>query len=139
MSSFNDQIIAEFRANAGVVGGHFDGKHLLLLHTIGRRTGRERVIPLVYTTVGDSYVVAGSQGGAEKDPLWVANIEAMPEITIELGTGTLTAKPTVVREGAERERLYSALVEYWPDFLVYETRTTRQFPVIRLDVAEKDY
>ena len=139
MSSFNDQIIAEFRANAGVVGGHFDGKHLLLLHTIGRRTGRERVIPLVYTTVGDSYVVAGSQGGAEKDPLWVANIEAMPEITIELGTGSLTAKPTVVREGAERERLYSALVEYWPDFLVYETRTTRQFPVIRLDVAEKDY
>jgi len=133
MSSFNDQIIAEFRASAGVVGGHFDGKHLLLLHTIGRRTGRERVIPLVYTTVGDSYVVAGSQGGAEKDPLWVANVEAMPEITIELGTGTLTAKPTVVREGAERERLYSALVEYWPDFLVYETRTTRQFPVIRLD------
>ena len=75
MSSFNEQVIAEFRANAGVVGGHFEGKHLLLLHTIGRRTGQERVIPLVYTTVGDSYVVAGSQGGAEKDPLWVANVE----------------------------------------------------------------
>jgi hypothetical protein len=101
-----------------VVGGHFEGKHLLLLHTIGRRTGQERVIPLVYTTVGDSYVVAGSQGGAEKDPLWVANVEAMP---------------AVVREGAERERLYAALVEYWPDFRVYETRTARQFPVIRLD------
>ena len=100
MSSFNEQIITEFRANAGVVGGHFEGKHLLLLHTIGRRTGQERVIPLVYTTVGDSYVVAGSQGGAE---------------------------------GAERERLYAALVEYWPDFRVYETRTARQFPVIRLD------
>jgi F420H(2)-dependent quinone reductase len=57
----------------------------------------------------------------------------MAEITIELGTGTLTAKPTVVREGPERERLYAALVEYWPDFLVYETRTARQFPVIRLD------
>jgi deazaflavin-dependent oxidoreductase (nitroreductase family) len=133
MSSFNEQIITEFRANAGVVGGHFEGKHLLLLHTIGRRTGQERVIPLVYTTVGDSYVVAGSQGGAEKDPLWVANVEAMPEITIELGTATLTAKPTVVREGAERERLYAALVAYWPDFRVYETRTARQFPVIRLD------
>ena len=135
MSSFNDQIIAEFRANAGVVGGHFEGKHLLLLHTIGRRTGQERVIPLVYTTVGDSYVVAGSQGGAEKDPLWVANVEIMPEVTIELGTGTLTAKPTVVREGAERKRLYAALVEYWPDFRVYETRTARHFPVIRLDPA----
>jgi deazaflavin-dependent oxidoreductase (nitroreductase family) len=133
MSSFNDQVIAEFRAHAGVVGGHFEGKHLLLLHTIGRRTGQERVIPLVYTNVGGSYVVAGSQGGSEKDPLWVANVEAMPEITIELGTGMLTAKPTVVREGPERERLYAALVEYWPDFLVYQTRTTRQFPVIRLD------
>ena len=82
-----------------MVGGHFEGKHLLLLHTIGRRTGQERVIPLGYTTVGDSYVVAGSQGGAEKGPLWVANVEAMPEITIELGTGTLTAKPAVVPEG----------------------------------------
>jgi hypothetical protein len=50
-----------------------------------------------------------------------------------LARGTLTAKPTVVREGAERERLYAALVEYWPDFRVYETRTARQFPVIRLD------
>jgi deazaflavin-dependent oxidoreductase (nitroreductase family) len=92
MSSFNDQVIAEFRANAGMVGGHFEGKHLLLLHTIGRRTGQERVIPLVYTTVGDSYVVAGSQGGAEKDPLWVANVEAMPEITIERRTRRVLAR-----------------------------------------------
>ena len=60
MTSVNDYIITEFRANAGMVGGHFQGKHLLLLHTISRRTGGERVIPLVYTKAGDSYLVAGS-------------------------------------------------------------------------------
>jgi deazaflavin-dependent oxidoreductase (nitroreductase family) len=113
----NDQVIAEFRANAGVVGGHFEGKHLLLLHSAGRRTGRQRVIPLVYTAVGASYIVAGSNGGAEKEPQWVANVEAMPEVIIEIGEETLTAKPSVIREEAERERPYAALVEYWPDFL----------------------
>ena len=136
MSSFNDQTMAEFRANAGVVGGHFEGKHLLLLHTIGRRTGQERVTPLVYTTVNGSYVVAGSNGGAEKEPLWVANVEVMPEVTIEVGEVTMTAKPSVLRGGAERERLYAALVTYWPDFVSYEASTSRHFPVIRLDPTE---
>jgi deazaflavin-dependent oxidoreductase (nitroreductase family) len=133
MTDFNAQIITEYRANAGVLGGHFEGKHLLLLHTIGRRTGEERVKPMVYATDGDSFLIGGSNGGAEKEPLWIGNVEAMPEITVELGDRTLTAKPTVLRDGPERDRLYSVLVDYWPDFRQYETNTTRQFPVIRLD------
>ena len=133
MTSASDYIIAEFRANAGLVGGHFEGKHFLLLHTIGRRTGQERVIPLVYTTTGKSYIVAGSNGGAETEPEWVANVEAMPEITIETGEGRLTAKPSVLREGAEREWLYDLLVEYWPDLVKHEASTSRQFAVVRLD------
>jgi deazaflavin-dependent oxidoreductase (nitroreductase family) len=100
---------------------------LLLLHTIGRRTGQERIIPLVYTTVNGSYVVAGSNGGAEKEPLWVANVEVKPEVTIEVGEVTMTAKPSVLREGAEREQLYAALVAYWPDFVSYEASTSRHF------------
>ena len=133
MSDFNSPIIAEFRANGGGVGGHFEGKHLLVLHAVGRRTGQERLYPLVYTTDGDSLLICGSMGGAPQEPLWVANVEAMSEATVELGDRTLTVTPTVLREGPERDRLYALLVAYWPDFLQYEEKTTRVFPVIRLD------
>jgi deazaflavin-dependent oxidoreductase (nitroreductase family) len=86
MPGMNDQIIETFRANAGVVGGHFEGKRLVLLHHVGRRSGQERVTPLVAASDGDSYLVAGSLGGGPEDPLWVANIEAgSGETTIEVG------------------------------------------------------
>jgi deazaflavin-dependent oxidoreductase (nitroreductase family) len=133
MTSTNDYIITEFRANAGMVGGHFEGKHLLLLHTISRRTGGERVIPLVYTKAGDNYLVAGSSGGAQTEPEWVANVEATPGVTVETGEGRLAAKASVLRAGPEREWLYDLLAEYWPDLAKYESSTSRQFPMIRLN------
>ncbi len=133
MNDFNEQTVTEFRANHGIVGGHFEGKRLVILHIIGRKSGTERLYPLVYTTDGDAMLVAGSLGGAPQDPQWVANIEVMPEVTVEVGDQTLTARPTVLRDGAERDRLYAKLVEYWPDFKEYEKNTDRTFPVIRLD------
>jgi deazaflavin-dependent oxidoreductase (nitroreductase family) len=133
MNDYNASTIAEFRANKGVVGGHFEGKELLILHTIGHQTGKERLRPLIYTKDGESFVVVGSAGGAEQEPVWVANVEAMSEITVEVGERTITAKPSVLREGAERDRLYATMVAYWPDFTQYETKTSRTFPVIRLD------
>jgi deazaflavin-dependent oxidoreductase (nitroreductase family) len=140
MSDLNDQVIAEFRGNSGIVreamGGHFKDVRLLLLHHAGRRSGREYVTPLLYAASGSSFLVAGSNGGAQEDPLWVANVESMPEVTIEVGGRTLQARPAVVREGPERDRLYQVLVDIWPDMLQYETSTSRKFPVIRLDPAE---
>jgi deazaflavin-dependent oxidoreductase (nitroreductase family) len=136
MSGFNDQIVAEFRANGGVVGGHFEGKHLLLLHTVGRRTGRALVNPLVYVDDGDSFVVCGSNGGAQKEPLWVSNVSAMPEVTIEVGQRSLRAKPTVVAEQPEWDRLYAMFGAYWPDVYKYEENTDRKFRMVRLDPLE---
>jgi deazaflavin-dependent oxidoreductase (nitroreductase family) len=141
MSELNDQVIAEFRANAGVVreamGGHFKDIHLLLLHNVGIRSGKTYVNPVLYQNEGDGFIVGGSNGGlTDTQPQWVANVAAMPETTIEVGERTLKVKPTVLYEGQERDRLYAALVAYWPDFLEYETHTSRQFPVIRLDPME---
>ena len=134
MSDMNTGIIEEFRANHGVVGGHFEGKRLLILHVIGRKSGTERLYPLVRITDGDSYAVVGSMGGAPKDPEWVANVEAMTEAVIEVGDETIKVRPIVLREGTERDRLYEQAVEYWPAFREsYEPRTDRKFPVIRLD------
>jgi deazaflavin-dependent oxidoreductase (nitroreductase family) len=135
MTSMNDQIIETFRSNAGVVGGHFEGKRLVLLHYVGRRSGQERVTPLVAASDGDSYLVCGSLGGADEDPLWVANIEAGPgETTIEVGDHTLRVKTTVVRSTSPQwQQLYGAWKAYWPDAAQYETRTARKFPIVRLD------
>jgi deazaflavin-dependent oxidoreductase (nitroreductase family) len=135
MTSMNDEIIETFRANAGVVGGPFEGKRLVLLHHNGRRTGTERVTPLVGASDGDSYLVCGSMGGAPTDPVWVANIEAgSGETTIEVGERTLRAKTTVVRPTApDWERLYGIWRAYWPDAAQYETHTDRKFPIIQLD------
>lgn len=133
MSDFNAQVIEEFRANRGVVGGHFEGVHMALVHTVGRRSGKKVIKPLLYLPDGDALVLVGSAGGTEEEPRWVANLEAMSEVTVEVGERTLTAKPTVLRDGPERDRLYPRFVEYWPDLLEYQTHTDRTFPLIRLD------
>ncbi len=138
MASWNDTVIETFSANDGVVGGHWEGKTLILLHGVGRRSGKEYVNPLVAAPDGDGYVICGSLGGAPTDPQWVANLEAASgPVPIELGTDTLKADHTVVRPGdAEWERLYGIWREYWPDAAEYEKKTDRKFPVARLRVRD---
>ena len=137
MTELDDHVITEFRANAGVVldamGGHFKNVHLLLLHHTDRRSGQLYVTPLLYVEDGDRHVLIGSNGGAEREPAWVAYVAAMPEVAIQLGEQTLTAKPTILREGPEWDRLHAAAVDYWPDILEYQTHTTRTYPFIVLD------
>jgi deazaflavin-dependent oxidoreductase (nitroreductase family) len=133
--SFNDTVIENFRANDGVLGGHWEGKTVILLHHVGRRSGKEFVTPAVAAPDGDdAYVICGSAGGAPDDPQWVANLEvATGPATIELGAATVTADHEVVRPGDPRwEHLYGIWREYWPDAREYEKKTDRKFPVIRL-------
>jgi deazaflavin-dependent oxidoreductase (nitroreductase family) len=133
MASFNDTVIDDFRANDGVLGGYWEGKTTLLLHTPGRKSGKNFVNPLVAAPDGDSYVLCGSAGGAPADPQWIANLEALDgPVTIELGKETLQAQHRVVRPGrdADWERLYGVWKEYWPLAADYETKTDRQFPVV---------
>jgi deazaflavin-dependent oxidoreductase (nitroreductase family) len=133
MASFNDTVIENFRANAGVLGGHWEGKETLPLHTPGRKSGKEFINPLVAAPDGDSYIVCGSAGGAPADPEWVANLEALDgTVTIELGAETRTAGYRVVRPGRDDDwdRLYGIWRAYWPDAADYETKTDRKFPVV---------
>ena len=135
MTSFNDNIVDIFRANDGVVGMHWEGKTLVLLHHIGRRSGKEFVTPLVAAPDGDAYILCASMGGAPEDPQWVANLEATDgPVTVELGADTLQADVRVVRAGRDDdwERLYGVWRAYWPDAAEYEKKTDRKFPVIRL-------
>ena len=108
MSDWNANVIDEFRANQGKVGGYFEGKNLLLLHTRGRKSGAERVNPLAYRMVGDTYAVFGSKGGAPEHPDWIHNVEANPDVEVEVGTERFKGKAEVLWEGPERDEIYAA-------------------------------
>jgi deazaflavin-dependent oxidoreductase (nitroreductase family) len=137
MASFNDTVIEDFRAHAGVLGGHWEGKKTLLLHTFGRKSGKEYVNPLVAAPDGESYIVCGSGGGAPADPQWIANLEAIDgPVTVELGPDTVRADHRVVRPGRDSDwdQLYAVWRAYWPDAAQYETKTDRKFPVAVITV-----
>jgi deazaflavin-dependent oxidoreductase (nitroreductase family) len=130
-SSWNQKIIEEFRANAGRVGGPFEGAPLLLLHTTGAKSGAERVNPVMYQAVGDDLAVFASKAGAPTNPDWLYNLRADPAATVEVGTDTF---PVVAREvsGEEREQIWAVQKERYPGFAEYEEKTSRTIPVVVL-------
>ena len=89
MSDWNTKIIEEFRANGGAVGGQFAGAPLLLLHTVGARSGQRRVNPVMYQKVDGGYAVFASKAGAPVNPDWYHNLLAQPQVTAEIGTETV--------------------------------------------------
>ena len=131
-NNWNTNIINEFRDNAGVVGGPFAGRRLLLLTTTGAKSGQKRTNPLAYNTDGDRILVFGSKGGAPTHPDWYHNVVANPEVTVEMGTETFKARASVVT-GEERDRLYRIHAEQFPQFATYQENTTRTIPVIALE------
>ena len=132
MTDWNSKIIEEFRANGGKVGGQFEGAPLLLLHTVGARTGQPRVNPMMYRPVPVGYAVFASKGGAPVNPDWYYNLLAHPRVTAEIGTGTAEFVARVA-EGEERERIWAAHKAANPGFADYERKTSRQIPVIILE------
>ncbi|HET6964264.1 MAG TPA: nitroreductase family deazaflavin-dependent oxidoreductase [Acidimicrobiales bacterium] len=132
-SDFNQQIIDEFRNNQGVVGGPFAGAPMLLLHTVGRKSGGERVNPLVYQQVGDGWAVFASFAGAPVDPAWYHNLMAQPETTIEVGTETIAVHAREA-EGEERDRIWQKQKADAPGFADYEVKAgDRVIPVVILE------
>jgi deazaflavin-dependent oxidoreductase (nitroreductase family) len=134
MSNLNDRntaIIQEFRANGGKVGGPFTGRTLLILHTIGAKSGQERLNPVAYIKDGDRLVIIASKGGAPTNPDWYYNILANPQVTVEVGTEQFAASASKAME-PERTRLYGKMVEMMPGFAEYQKKTTRSIPVIVL-------
>jgi len=136
MNDFNQQIIEEFRANGGKVGGPFEGAPMVLVHHKGAKSGTERVNPLMYQDLGDgSIAVFASKGGAPTNPDWYYNLSANPDTTIEIGTETRAAKARVAGE-EERQRIWDAQKAAYPQFAEYEnTAGGRTIPVVILERA----
>jgi deazaflavin-dependent oxidoreductase (nitroreductase family) len=131
-ADFNAGVIDEFRANAGRVGGMFEGMLLLLLHHTGARSGAERVNPLAYLDDDGRYVIFASKGGAPTNPDWYHNLKAHPRTTVEIGGDTIEVVASEAT-GSERDRLFRTQSERTPQFAEYEAKTDRVIPVIVLE------
>jgi deazaflavin-dependent oxidoreductase (nitroreductase family) len=133
VSTFNQELIEQFRTNRGVITeAVFAGRELLLLTTTGARSGAIRTHPLAFTRDGDRYVVIASKAGSDRNPDWYHNLVANPEVTVEVGAERFAARAVVV-DGAERDRLYDQQAAVLPTFAEYQRRTTRRIPVIVLE------
>lgn len=134
-ASFNDRTIADFRAHEGrITTGRLAGSKLLLLTSVGARSGRPQTTPLGYTRDGDRYVVVGSNSGSSNQPAWLFNVRADPHVSVEVGTETFPAVATVTT-GEERRRLFAAHVDAIPHFATYEKMTERELPVVVLSAS----
>ncbi|MFL5734866.1 MAG: nitroreductase/quinone reductase family protein [Chloroflexia bacterium] len=131
-NNWNQQIIDEFHANGGKVGGPFAEMNLLLLTTTGAKSGRQYTNPVAYNTYGDRLVVFATKSGAPTNPDWYHNLVANPEVTVELGTETFKAR-AVPLTGEDRDRAYQKQADEVPQFATYPEKTTRVIPVIALD------
>ena len=135
MANWNEATIQEFHAKAGKGVGPF-GDQLMLLTTVGARSGDEHITPVMYHRDGDRYVVIASKGGAPDHPAWYRNLKANPLARVEVGaeTGTETFEVRAREaEGEERDRLYAERVAIAPGFGEYTRITSRQIPVMILE------
>lgn len=132
---FNRNLVADLRANHGkATAGPFVGRDLLILTTKGAKSGEMRSTPLVYTRDGDRYVIVASKGGAPTHPHWFHNLQAHPNVTVEVGDEKFKAHARVI-DDERYERLYHHHATINPSFHEYRTKTTRKIPVVVLERA----
>lgn len=132
ISEFDEEVIAEFRANEGLVGGILADTPILLLHHIGAKSRTEHVTPLAYNPQSDGgLVIVASNGGSPGHPDWYYNLRANPRTELEVGTNRFAARASEL-DGPARAELWPKLVEAAPSIAVFQAQTTRQIPLFLL-------
>ena len=117
----------------GRIGASLGGRPMLLLRSVGRRSGQPRTAALLYVRDGDAYVVVASKGGAPRHPGWFHNVTAKPEVEIQVGRERMRVRARVA-EGKERSRLWARADEInQGQYAVYQSRTSREIPVVVLE------
>ena len=132
MSDWNQRIIDEFRTNGGRVGGNFEGAPLLLLHHLGRKSGTERVSPMMYQPAGDDLAVFASKAGADTHPDWYLNLLGHPDVEVEVGTEKVAVRARDL-PADERAPIWEKQKQDYPGFADYESKTSRTIPVVLLE------
>ena len=128
---FNDAVVDALRENNGKVPGELENATLLIITTIGAKSGEKRTVPLAYQIIDDRLLLIASMGGSERNPPWYHNLVKHPEVSVEKDGVSFSAR-AVVTEGEDRDRLFRIIGERIPNFADYQTRTERVIPVVEL-------
>jgi F420H(2)-dependent quinone reductase len=120
-----------YRATKGKVFGRMGKSPLLLLNTVGRKSGKKRTTPLIYVVDGEDFVIIASKGGAPTHPAWYLNLMAHPDVTVEVGDREVKVRAEEVY-GDEKTRLWQKMVETYPTYDDYQTKTEREIPLLKL-------
>jgi len=131
-SLFGQEHVDRYVETDGEVGFIWNGVHVLILTTTGRRSGEQRSTPLIFGRDGESYVLAASKAGRPEHPGWYFNLSEQSEVQLQVKGDRFRARARTA-EGEERERLWALMNEIWPQYAEYQTKTTRQIPVVVLD------
>lgn len=131
LALLGEEHVQRYRETDGEVGYLWNGVPTLLLTTTGRKTGQSRTTPLIFNRDGDDYLVVASMGGAPSHPNWYLNLTAHPDAEIQVRAEHL---PVTARTASpdEKARLWASVAEQWPNYDVYQSRTTREIPVVVL-------
>jgi len=134
ISLMGDDHVRKYRETDGEIGYIWNGATTLLLTTKGRKSGEDRIIPIIFTKVGGAFVIIGSKGGAPEHPAWVLNIMSDPHVKVQVKGDTFEAVARIA-ESPERELVWAECVKGWPNYDAYQSRTERVIPVVMLEKA----
>jgi deazaflavin-dependent oxidoreductase (nitroreductase family) len=129
---FGQQHVKRYRETDGAEGHEWQGAHVLILTTTGRRSGQPRSTPLIYGRDAENYVVVASKGGADEQPSWYLNLTAQPEVEVQVLADRFTARARTAT-AEEKPELWRAAVERWPAYADYQRNTDRDIPVVVLE------
>ncbi len=125
-----------YRATGGKLFGRVGKSPILLLNTVGRKTGRKRTSPLLYVMDGEDFVIIASKGGAPNHPAWYLNLKANPDATVEVGDREVRVRAEEV-DSEEKVRLWQKMVEMYPAYDAYQEKTEREIPLLVLRPVER--
>jgi deazaflavin-dependent oxidoreductase (nitroreductase family) len=131
---FGQEHVQAYIDTDGERGYEWRGTQCLLLTTTGRKSGEPRIMPLIFAPDGDRQVIVASKGGAPEHPAWYLNLQANPEVQVQVKGDRFTAKAHDA-QGEERDRLWKVMVGEWPDYEEYQKKTDREIPIVILERA----
>jgi deazaflavin-dependent oxidoreductase (nitroreductase family) len=129
---FGREHVERYQETDGAVGHDWEGTTTLLLTTTGRKTGKRHTTPLIYRKQGDAYTVIASKGGADDPPQWYLNLEANPEVEVQVLGDRFSARARTATP-EEKPRMWEAMAETWPAYDDYQRKTDRVIPVVVLE------
>ena len=132
ISLLGEKHVKVYQETNGEQGYLWNGVPILLLTTTGRKSGQPRTIPIIFTPYKNSFVIIASKGGSPEHPKWYLNIQDNPNVTVQVKAEVFKAAARTA-QSPEREVIWSEALKSWPNFDVYQSRTTRQIPVVVIE------